>query len=155
MLTVGKASFWRNVNPTGAVGDFVQVWRQVGARRWPYVAAALAMTSGVFYTIAGESWKGPPAKPDVVYINSWTADRTDAEIKRSNLENQELQDALAREQAKRDEKVKDIYRTLGKVSGMDVDSIERKAREDDAREKAAHERAIGIEPSESAPVERR
>jgi len=155
MLTVGKASFWRNVNPTGAVGDFVQVWRQAGARRWPYVAAALAMTSGVFYTIAGESWKGPPAKPDVVYINSWTADRTDAEIKRSNLENQELQDALAREQAKRDEKVKDIYRTLGKVSGMDVDSIERKAREDDAREKAAHERAIGIKPSESAPVERR
>ena len=155
MLTVGKASFWRNANPAGALGDFVQVWRQAGARRWPYAAAALAMTSGVFYTIAGESWKGPPAKPDVVYINSWTADRTDAEIKRSNLENQELQDALAREQAKRDEKVKDIYRTLGKVSGMDVDSIERKAREDDAREKAAHERAIGIKPSESPAVGQR
>ena len=104
MLTVGKASFWRNVNPTGALGDFVQVWRQAGARRWPYVAAALAMTSGVFYTIAGESWKGPPAKPQITYINSWTGDRSDAEIEKANLDNQKLQDELAREQAKRDEK---------------------------------------------------
>jgi len=155
MLTVGKASFWRNVNPTGAVGDFLQVWRDAGARRWPYVAAALAMTSGVFYVIAGESWKGAPAKPDVIYINSWTADRTDAEIARTNAENQKLQDELAVEQARRDAKVKDIYRTLGKVSGMDVDSIERKAREDAAREKAAHDQAIGLKSSEGIPVGQR
>lgn len=155
MLTVGKASFWRNANPAGAVGDFLQVWRQAGARRWPYVAAAFAMTSGVFFTIAGESWKGPPAKPQITYINSWTADRTDAEIKKSNLENQRLQDELAREQAKRDAKVKDIYRTLGKVSGMDVDAIEKKAREDEAREKAAHEQAIGLKAKEGAAVGQR
>lgn len=152
MLTVGKASFWRNVNPTGALGDFVEVWRRTGKRRWPFVALALASTLGVFYVIAGESWKGPPPKPTVVYINSWTADRPDAEIARTNAENQELQNWLAAEQAKRAEKVKAIYRTLGKVSGMDVDAIEKKAREDAAREKAAHDRAIGLKPATEAPV---
>lgn len=156
MLSLGKASFWRNVNPTGAVGDFAAVWKQAGARRWPFVAMALATTLGVFWVIVQESWKGPPPRPQVVYINSWSADRSDAEIERTNRENQKLQDELAAEQAAREEKVKDIYRTLGKVSGMDVDRIEREAREQDAREKAARDRAIGLDGGaarqEGAPV---
>jgi hypothetical protein len=151
MLSPGKQSYWRHVNPTGAVGDFVAVWKQAGARRWPFVAMALSMTLGVFYTIASESWKGPPPRPTVVYINSWTADRSDGEIAKTNRENQKAQDALNAERARREEKVKNIYRTLGKVSGMDVDAIEKKAREDDARDKAARDKAIGLKP-ESAPA---
>lgn len=156
MLSVGKSSFWRQANPAGAIGDFVEVWRAAGNRRWPFVALALAATSGVFFLIAGENWKGPPPKPTVVYINSWTADRSDGEIAQTNAQNQEMQDWLAAEQAKRDARVKDIYRTLGRVSGMDVDAIEKKAREDAAREKAAHEQAIGLkQASESPPVGQR
>jgi len=153
MLSVGKASFWRNVHPAGAIGDFITVWKEAGARRWPFVALALSTTLGVFYMIAAESWKGPPPRPTVVYINSWTADRSDAEIARTNAENQRLQDELAAEQAKRDAKVKDIYRTIGKASGMDVDAIEKKAREDAAREKAAHDQAIGLAPAARASAE--
>jgi hypothetical protein len=149
MLSVGKSAFWRNVNPTGAIGEFIAVWRAAGARRWPFVAAALAMTSGVFYVIVGESWKGPLARPTVVYINSWTADRTDAEIAQTNRENQKLQDALRAEQELRAEKVKEIYRTLGKVSGMDVDKIEAEAKADEAREKAARDAAIGLKQQPS------
>lgn len=156
MLSLGKAQFWRNANPTGAIADFLEVWRQAGARRWPFVALAFATTLGIFSVIAQESWKGPPAKPEVIYINSWSADRTNAEIARENRANQKLQDRLTAEQAARDAKVKDIYRTLGRVSGMDVDAIEKKARADEAAEKAAHAKAIGLEPqpvaSESAPV---
>lgn len=156
MLTLGKASFWRNASPTGALADFVQVWRDAGARRWPFVALALTTTLGIFSMIAQENWKGPPRKPEVVLINSWSAGRTDAEILRENIANQKLQDRLAAEQAARDAKVKDIYRTLGRVSGMDVEAIEAKARADEAAEKAAHAKAIGLEskaaPSESPPV---
>ncbi|MBC2666023.1 hypothetical protein H7F51_10840 [Novosphingobium flavum] len=150
MLTVGKSAFWRNVHPTGAIGDFVAVWRTAGKRRWPFVALALAMTTGVFYVIAGESWRGPPKRPSVVYINSWTANRSDAEIARTNAENQLLQDELRAEQAKRDAKIKDIYRTLGKVSGMDVARIEADAKADAAREKAAHDKAIGLTTAPAA-----
>jgi hypothetical protein len=151
MLSLGKSAYWRNVQPTGAVADFVSVWRRTGKRRWPFVAAALAATLGVFNVIVQESWKGPPPKPKITYINSWTADRSDAEIQREIEANQKLQDRLAAEQAARDAKVKEIYRTLGKVSGMDTDAIEKQAAADAAREKAAHARAIGIPPAKAGP----
>lgn len=156
MLTTGKSSFWRNANPVGALADFRAVWRQAGARRWPFVAAALACTLGVFYLIVQESWQGPLPKPKVTWINSWTADRSDAEIRREIIANQKVQDRLRQEQAARDEKVKAIYRTLGKVSGMDTAAIEREAAEQAAREKAARDRAIGLTsapaPAPSTPA---
>lgn len=151
MLSIGKPSFWRSVQPVGAAADFGAVWRQAGVRRWPFVAAALCATLGVFYVIVQESWKAPPARPSVVYINSWTADRSDAEIAAEIAENQKLQDRLAAEQAVREAKVKEIYRTLGRASGMDVAAIEAKAKADAAAEKAAREKAIGIAPAGAPP----
>lgn len=150
MLSLGKSQFWRNASPTGAIADFREVWRQAGVRRWPFVAAALAATLGVFYMIVQESWQGPPPKPKVTYINSWTTDRSDAEIEREIIANQKLQDRLRAEQAAREEKVKAIYRTLGKVSGLDTARIEREAAEQAAREKAAHDKAIGLSPRPAA-----
>lgn len=155
MLSLGKRSFWNNVHPVGAVADFRQVWHDAGRNRWLFMIMAAATTIGVFSIMADESWKGPPARPHVTYINSWTDDRPDSVIKREIEENQKLQDKLRAEQAKRDEKVKDIYRTIGKASGMDVAAIEAQARKDDAAEKIAHEKAIGLKegmPAESAPV---
>ncbi len=144
MLSIGKPSFWRNVQPAGAAADFREVWRQAGVRRWPFVAAAMCATLGVFYVIAQESWKAPPARPKVVFVNSWTADRSDAEIAAEIAANQKLQDRLAAEQAVREAKVKEIYRTLGRVSGMDVAAIEARAKADAAAEKAARDKAIGV-----------
>jgi len=155
MLSRGKSSYWQHVHPVGAIGDFIQVWKEAGNSRWPYVALAATATLGVFSMLMQESWKGPPAKPNVVYINSWTADRSDAEIERTNIANEKRKDAMEAEQAARDEKVKDIYRTLGKVSGMDVDKIERDAAAQDAREKAAHEAAIGLKPQHGGAVGQR
>lgn len=147
MLSLGKSSFWRNASPSGAIADFREVWRQAGVRRWPFVAAALAATCGVFYMIVQESWQGPLARPKVTWINSWTADRSDAEIEREIIANQKRQDRLRAEQAAREERVKAIYRTLGKVSGMDTATIEREAAAQAAREKAAHDKAIGLKPA--------
>lgn len=156
MLSLGKSSFWRNANPGGAIADFRSVWKQAGSRRWPFVALALATTFSVFSVIFQESWRGPPTKPTVVYINSWSQSRSDAEIMRTNIENQKLQEELATEQARRDERVKNIYRTLGRVSGMDVDAIEKKAQQDAIAEKAAEDKAIGLVPPQgTAPVGQR
>lgn len=154
MLSLGKSAYWQKVHPVGAIGDFITVWRQAGKRRWPFVAAALTSTLLVFNMIAGENWKGPPARPTVTYINSWTADRSDAEIKQEIIANQHLQDRLAVEQAAREAKVKEIYRTLGQVSGMDTAAIERQAAIDAAREKAAHDRAIGLKTAAQTEAEK-
>jgi hypothetical protein len=123
---------WRDINPTGAIADFLLVWREAGPRRWPVAAAAAATTLAMFSLIWRDEYRIPPRPPEIIYINSWRADRSDAEIRASNLVNQQRKDRLAIEQARRDEEVRHIYKTIGRLSGMDVDAIERQAKADEA-----------------------
>ena len=120
------------------IADFREVWRQAGGNRWRIAALAAACTFGVFYVMSNQGGQAPHPPPKVTYISSWEAGRSDAEIEASNIRNQKIKDILAAEQSVRDEKVKDIYRTLGKMSGMDTDKIEAEA----AAERAAKEKAI-------------
>lgn len=144
MLSLGKRQFWHNVNPAGALSDFRDVYRQAGRNRLRFGIAAALMTAGVFSVMIQESWKMPPAKPKIVWINSWTGQRSDAEIRASNIAHQKLIDKLRAEQAKRDEEVKKVYRSLGRATGMDVDAIEK-----DAKAKAA---AAAKSAAEKAPA---
>lgn len=137
MALISPSSYWRKVNPVGAVADFREVYKQAGRNRWRFAAAAAAMTFAVFMVMWQEEVRGPPAGPTVTIIKSWRTDRSIEQIRRTNLENQREQDRLAAEQAKREEDVRNIYKTLGRVSGMDVASIEKEAAEDRAKEDAA------------------
>lgn len=141
MALLSPSSYWRKVNPVGAVADFREVYRQAGRNRWRFAAAAAATTFAVFMVMWQEEVRGPPPRPTVTIIKSWRADRSMEEIRRTNLENQREKERLAAEQAKRDEDVRQIYKTLGRVSGMDVDSIEKQAAEDRAAEEAANKAA--------------
>ncbi|MEO5598836.1 MAG: hypothetical protein ABIQ66_09475 [Novosphingobium sp.] len=152
MLTVGKSSFWNNIHPVGAIADLRAVYQQAGKYRWRFMLAALACTAGIFYMMVQESWKLPPARPTVVFINSWTGERSDAEIRAGNLINQKRKDRDEADQKARDEQVKGVYRALGKASGMDVDAIEKQARADEQAE-AARAAAAAAKPAPSgAPV---
>ena len=130
-------AFWRNISPTGAIGDFITVFRGAGPNRWRFMVPAALMTFGIFYVIAQEGGRGPPRPPKVIYINSWRADRSDAEIIAGNIANQKRKDALAAEEAQHAESVRQMYKTLGRYSGMDVDAIEKKAMAERAAEEAA------------------
>ena len=127
MALISPSSYWRKVNPVGAIADFREVYRQAGHNRWRFALAAAATTFAIFAVIWQEEMRGPPARPTVTLIKSWPADRSDAEIIRTNIENQERKERLAAEQAKRDEEVRKIYKELGRASGMDVDAIEKQA----------------------------
>jgi hypothetical protein len=73
----------------------------------------------------------------------------------SNIANQKRKDRLAAEQAQREEDVREIYKTIGRVSGMDVDAIEAKAkadREAEARASAAAQAAIPKAPIVKVPI---
>lgn len=129
-------SYWHNVNPVGAIADLATVFRQAGSNRWRIGALSALTTVGIFSVMAGESWTQPRALPEITYITVWDPHRTDAEIIASNIEHQKRKDALAAEQAKREEQVRGIYKTLGRASGMDVDAIERKAMAEKAAEEA-------------------
>lgn len=135
-------SYWRNINPSGAIADLRTVYEQAGKHRWIYLTMAGLTTVGIFSIMAQESWRKPPAKPEITYITTWAPDRTDAEIVASNIANQKRNDALRAEQAKREEDVRNIYKKLGRMSGMDVDKIEREAEVERAAEAAARKAAL-------------
>lgn len=127
-------SFWRKISPWRAIKDFKQEFLRPTPYRWPIIGVSAAATFAIFSVMWQEGEKGPPFRPQVTYITSWSADRTDAEIIASNIENQKRNDAAAAEEAARQERIREMYKTLGRMSGMDVDKIEADAKAEQARE---------------------
>lgn len=113
----------KDVSVTGGFGDLIAVFRQSepGERLLPAVLA-IACTSLTLFLF----WLDPQVNTytyvpqEVIYVENWTTDRTDEEILKDRWEIQCLKDEL---EAKRVEAVK----SLGRMSGMDVDEIEREA----------------------------
>lgn len=130
-------SYWRNIHPVGAIADFRTVFEQAGGNRWWFAGLAALSTLGIFSVMNQESWKKPRPKAEITYITSWRADRSDAEIIATNIANQKRKEARAADLAKREEAVRNIYKKIGRASGMDVDAIERKAQADRAAEAAS------------------
>jgi hypothetical protein len=149
MILKRKNSMWRDVSPTGAVADFIAVWRSAGNKRWRYLLASGVATMMLFWLIVREEHRAPARLPGITYINSWRADRSDAEIKASNQLFQSIREDKAREQAQAEEETKAMYRALGRISGMDVDKIEREA----AAERAAEAKAKAAEVQKQAALQ--
>lgn len=135
-------SFWRNVNPAGAVGDFITVWRNAGPGRWRVAVLAALTTTGIFSIMAGENWIADRQLPEITYITSFAPDRSDEEIMAENKANQIQKEKLAAQEEERARFRRDIYKTFGRVTGMDVDAIEAKAKADQAAEDAAQRARI-------------
>ena len=136
MALFRRAGMWRDVSPGGAIGDLIAVFRQAGPSRWRMAALAALPPLGIFVVFVNEEMRGKPRPPEVTYITSWHANRSEAEIVASNLANQKRKERLAAEQARREEEVRGIYKTLGRVSGMDVDAIDKQAAAERAAEQA-------------------
>jgi len=139
MALLKRYTYFRQVSPTGAIADFVSVWREAGSNRWRIALISAAATLGLFSVMWQEEVRGPPPRPTVTYITVWPSHRTDAEIIASNIANQKRKERLAAEQAKRDEEVRQVYKSIGRMSGMDVEAIETKAKAE--REAAAKAKA--------------
>ncbi len=124
-------------NPVGGVSDFWHEFTRPNPYRWPILAASLVATGLLMFWVMGEKYYLPPEPPKVVFIKTFPAGRTDAEIITSNIANQQRKEREAAEQAARNEEVTEIYRSIGRASGMDVEKIEAEARAEKAREEAA------------------
>ena len=86
-----------------------------------------------------------PPKPEVTYITTLDESRSDAEILASNIENQKFKDEFEAEQAVREKRVREIYKSLGRYTGVDVDRIEQEAlAEKEAAESARKQRAAEL-----------
>ena len=125
-------SFWRRISPKQAIDDFSDQWQQPTPHRWQIMGVAIAATFAVFMVFIPESQRAPPARPDVTYITTYAPGRTLEEIQASNTANQERKDALAARRAAIEERKKELYRTLGRATFIDVDAMEAEIERDEA-----------------------
>lgn len=142
MFSMKRSGYWKDVSPTGMVADFKVVWQQAGHNRWRIAAVSAACTFAVFYLMFTQEGHAPHPPPKVTYISVLREHRTDAEIMAENEANQRAKEAYARELARRDKDVRDLYRTIGRMSGMDVDKIAREADAAEAAEKKAERERV-------------
>jgi hypothetical protein len=145
-------SFWRHISPRRGVEDFVNEWRRPQPYRWRALGLAVAMTFALMMMLIPENQRVEPAKPQITYINSWRADRTDAEIIASNIENQRRREELEAIYERRAELRKKLYRELGRATGLDVDEMEREIARQETAERTAAE-AQDTPPREPAQGE--
>lgn len=138
-----RSGYWKDVSPTGMIADFREVWKQAGHNRWRIAAVSAACTFGIFFLMSTQEGKGPHPPPKVTYISTLPQHRSDAQILAENIANQKRKEAWAAQQAKRDAEVREIYKTVGRMSGMDVDKIAREAEARQAAEDKAEAERIG------------
>lgn len=134
-------------NPAGGIADFWHEIRRPTPYRWPVLGASVLCTFGLMFWVMKESYFVPPEPPKVSFISTFAQGRSDAEIAASNLVNQQRKERLAAEQAARDEEVKDMYRALGRATGVDVDAMDRRIAEEKAAEAAAAKTGTPVAPS--------
>lgn len=123
-------SFWRRISPRGAIADFIEEWRRPQPYRWQILGVAVALTFALMMLFIPKSERIPPARPDVTFITTWEAGRTDEEIEASNLANQKRKDEAAALAAERQARRREAFRALGRASGFDVDELERQFADD-------------------------
>jgi hypothetical protein len=116
-------SIFRDVSFAGAGADLIAFLRTPRQHRWLLVILACAPPAFIVLLFNLDVLEVTrPGPPEVMYIESWPADRSIKEIVASNLERQKIEDA-------QEAKIREAYKALGRASGMDVDRIEREAEE--------------------------
>jgi hypothetical protein len=113
----------KDASVSGGFGDLIAVFRQgePGERLLPAVLA-IACTAFILllFYLDPKVNTYTYVPQEVIYVENWTADRTDEEILQDRWQVQCLKDQFAQER-------REAMKELGRMSGMDVEQIEREA----------------------------
>ncbi|MBX7526049.1 hypothetical protein [Qipengyuania vesicularis] len=129
-------------NAVGGINDFIQEWKKPTPYRWPILAASFAISGSLLFWVTQEKYYYPPQEPDVTYITTYAADRTDEEIRQSNIENQRLKDEREAEEARLIERRRELYKEVGAASGLDVEAMEAQIEAEEAAAAAAERQRL-------------
>ena len=133
-------TIFRDISFVGAGADLITFLRTPRQHRWLLVILACAPPAFIVMLFNLDVLEVTrPGPPEVIYIESWPADRSIKEIVASNLARQKIEDA-------QEAKIREAYKALGRASGMDVDRIEREAeaaRAEKAKQAAAATASAG------------
>lgn len=147
-----KLSFWQRLNAKRAVKDFAGEWQRPSPHRWPVLGVAMAITFTMFWTMVPEDQRGYTIRPDIIYVSSWFEGRSDDEIIAGNEANQTRKDERAALRKRREELRKDMYRSLGRATGIDVDEIEADIEAAEAAEAVAEAVADAVADAADEPA---
>lgn len=142
--------FFRNVSPVRAVKDLWQILGAPSEFRFRSLALAVLVTFGIFSVMWQQGGRGLPRPPEVIYFESWRADRSDAEIVAGNIEATKKARAEAAAEEARAEDVRKMYKAVGAATGLDTEAMDRQGRAEreaarraaDARNKAILEQSL-------------
>jgi hypothetical protein len=113
------------VSPIDGVGDFVHQWQQPTPYRWRILGLSVALTFTMIVLLMPKTERAPPAKPDVIWINTFAPNRSEKEIVASNIANQKRKEAQEAIDAQKEEARKNFYRNLARATGFDPDELAR------------------------------
>lgn len=122
-------------NPKPGALDFWNEFRKPTPYRIPILIVSCIPILLIFAWAMEGGGMIPPKRPKVDYITTFASDRTDAEIIASNVANQNVQDERAARRAELIERKKEVYRTIGRATGVDVDRMENDIADRDIAEK--------------------
>jgi len=150
--------FLRNVSPVRAIKDLWQVLGAPTEFRWRGLALAVLFTSFIFSIMWQQGGRALPRPPEVIFFESWRADRSDAEIIAGNVEATKKARAEAAAEEARAEDVRAMYKAVGAATGLDTEAMDREAkaeREAEARAAAARDKALleklAVKPAAKTP----
>lgn len=117
-------SFLKDVSIVGGFKDFLEFLRENRRERIVPAILALLIPGIIIYIFIIDSKinTAPPSEQKITYFESWPLSRTDEEILADRWAIQCLKDQKEAER-------KESMRKLGRMSGMDVEKIEREAKE--------------------------
>lgn len=129
--------FRTRFNAVGGIADFWEQWKRPTPHRWPLLALSFLVSGSLLFWVTQEKYYYPPEVPEVTYITTFADDRTDEEIRQSNLENQRLKEERQAEEARRLERRRELYKEIGAASGLDVEAMEAQIEAEEAAEARA------------------
>jgi hypothetical protein len=138
---------WSRYSPRGGFEDFLAYWRQPTPYRWQIMTLSVALTFTLMVLFVPESERAEPRRPDITFITTFEPGRTDEQIRESNLENQARQEVIEAQREALEERKRQLYRDLGRATGVDVDAMEERIEADRAAQAA--EAALRAERAEA------
>ncbi len=135
-------AFVSRFNPKTGIADFWSEFRKPNPYRWPMLVISIFPIAVIILWASSESVYKTPERPQITYISTLNSDRTDAEIEASNLANQRMKELRAAEAERLAAQKREMYKTLGAATGIDVDKMEAEAEAERAAEEAADQERL-------------
>lgn len=105
-------TFLARLSPTNAYRDLHFFLRTRERYEWSFFALSLTITALIIWAFFVDSHFEKPYKPNIIYFQQWTLDRTDEQIVAQQKIDQAKRVIAEREQKAREEKLRQGFKRL-------------------------------------------